>query len=236
MVRATSVINPRFPLLGKFTHHLTIMGLRGIGHLTKSYSYGGSYSQAKLNSLREKILTGETVLLLGVTPGGHNTGVALVEASLESGIKLLGNHEEERFRAEKHCMKFPVESLRVVQQQLQTMGKTFEDVHAILLGWDYCVWAGYALDCLVSEFPGSLTLLKRDANPQMHLDAAILAIGAPAKIPRALGLSDRMPVIHSRHHDNHAWFSYITSPLARSGDPVLIVVVDGAGDDGAISI
>jgi carbamoyltransferase len=44
-----------------------------------------------------------------------------------------------------------------------------------------------------------------------------------------------MPVINLRHHDNHAWFSWGVSPFARGDSPVIVLVIDGAGDDGAIS-
>ncbi|HTS21332.1 MAG TPA: carbamoyltransferase C-terminal domain-containing protein, partial [Casimicrobiaceae bacterium] len=43
------------------------------------------------------------------------------------------------------------------------------------------------------------------------------------------------PIINLRHHDNHAWFSWGVSPFARSDAPVMVLVSDGAGDDGAIS-
>jgi carbamoyltransferase len=38
------------------------------------------------------------------------------------------------------------------------------------------------------------------------------------------------------HHDNHAWFSFSVSPFARSNSPVMIAVLDGSGDLGAISL
>jgi predicted NodU family carbamoyl transferase len=39
-----------------------------------------------------------------------------------------------------------------------------------------------------------------------------------------------------RHHDNHAWFSYLVSPFARSQQLVMIAVVDGSGDSASISL
>jgi carbamoyltransferase len=38
------------------------------------------------------------------------------------------------------------------------------------------------------------------------------------------------------HHENHAAFSYAVSPFAHSAGPVMISVLDGFGDDGAISL
>jgi carbamoyltransferase len=38
------------------------------------------------------------------------------------------------------------------------------------------------------------------------------------------------------HHDNHAWFSCCASPFARADGPTIIAVLDGMGDEGAISL
>ncbi|KAL6053594.1 Carbamoyltransferase [Balamuthia mandrillaris] len=43
------------------------------------------------------------------------------------------------------------------------------------------------------------------------------------------------PIISSRHHDNHAYFSFLVSPFADSREPVMIVVMDGQGDDASVS-
>jgi carbamoyltransferase len=62
------------------------------------------------------------------------------------------------------------------------------------------------------------------------------AFKAPDRLGRQLGLGRTMPIIGLRHHDNHAYFSYAVSPFAGSGEPVMISVLDGIGDDGAISL
>ena len=38
-----------------------------------------------------------------------------------------------------------------------------------------------------------------------------------------------------RHHDNHAYYPYAMSPFAGKDEPTMIIVMDGFGDDGAIS-
>ena len=62
------------------------------------------------------------------------------------------------------------------------------------------------------------------------------AFKAPHRLGRQLGLGRPVPIIGMRHHDNHAYFSYAASPFAGSDDPVMISVLDGIGDDGAISL
>ncbi|HZI83741.1 MAG TPA: carbamoyltransferase C-terminal domain-containing protein, partial [Casimicrobiaceae bacterium] len=62
------------------------------------------------------------------------------------------------------------------------------------------------------------------------------AFSAPRRLGRKLNADGRRaPVINLRHHDNHAWFSWGVSPFARTDAPVMVLVIDGAGDDGAIS-
>jgi len=39
-----------------------------------------------------------------------------------------------------------------------------------------------------------------------------------------------------RHHNNHAYYPYAMSPFAGSSNPTIIIVMDGFGDDGSISM
>ena len=61
------------------------------------------------------------------------------------------------------------------------------------------------------------------------------ALAAPTRLGRALGRRTRVPIIATRHHDNHAQMAYLTSPFQDGGD-VVVTVVDGYGDGGAISV
>lgn len=51
-----------------------------------------------------------------------------------------------------------------------------------------------------------------------------------------MGAGLAMPIIGMPHHGNHAWFSHAVSPFADSAAPVLVTVLDGFGDNGAISV
>jgi len=71
----------------------------------------------------------------------------------------------------------------------------------------------------------------------MNARCVVEAYKAPRRLGRRLSATGRrMPVISLRHHDNHAWFSWGVSPFAKCDhDPVMVLVIDGAGDDSAIS-
>jgi carbamoyltransferase len=56
------------------------------------------------------------------------------------------------------------------------------------------------------------------------------------KLGRSLGFDRPVPIIAMPHHDNHAWSSFALSPFARDDEPVMIAVLDGFGDLGAISL
>ncbi len=70
----------------------------------------------------------------------------------------------------------------------------------------------------------------------MNLWHFLEALQAPGRLRRFFDTTKRVPVIGMRHHDNHACFPYAVSPFAGSPNPTLIIVIDGFGDDGAMSV
>ena len=101
-------MGPRFPRLGAAAFAATYPLARLAGrHAGGLHSPTGAYARERIASMRQRLARGETVYVLGIGPGGHNTGVGLVEASNARGIRLIANHEEERFRAVKHFQRYP---------------------------------------------------------------------------------------------------------------------------------
>jgi len=88
---------------------------------------------------------------------------------------------------------------------------------------------------MLEEFPVGLGMALHK-QPMPVIDRKELDGGTRAarRIAHQLGLSQPVPLIATPHHDNHAWFSYAASPFARDGKPVLVAVLDGVGDRGAI--
>ena len=227
---------PRFRLLGWIAFALTYALLRVVAALERFHSPHSRYAAERIATMREKLERGELVYVLGIGPGGHNAGVGLIEASKARGIRLLANHEEERFRAIKHYQRYPGKSVDVLLSQIKTLGMDPARIHAVCASWDYPRWAAKAVESVAQELPESWRLLEREASPQMNARCALDAFSAPRRLGRKLRADGkRVPVINLRHHDNHAWFSWGVSPFARCAEPVMVLVIDGAGDDGAIS-
>ncbi len=236
MSTRTASYGPRFRLLGKAAFAATYPLVRLAGHLTRFHSPRSAYASERITSMREKLSRGETVHILGIGPGGHNAGVGLIAASKAHGIQLIANHEEERFRAEKHFQRYPGKSVGVLLEQMKLLGIEPGQIHAACASWDYPLWAGKAVQSVVEELPGSWRLLTREASPAMNGRCLLDAFTAPKRLGRKLNADGRrMPVINLRHHDNHAWFSWGVSPFAKCTETVMVLVIDGAGDDGAIS-
>jgi carbamoyltransferase len=91
----------------------------------------------------------------------------------------------------------------------------------------------------MAEFPASLSWLRREAqDPALTIEMVQRSIfEAPSRLGRQLGVKEPCPIIGIRHHDNHAFFSYAASPFVSGGDePVMIAAIDGAGDDGSVTL
>lgn len=194
------------------------------------------FAKERLVALNADLARGKKCYIVGIGCGGHNAGVGLIEASLSDGIRLIGNHEEERFQGIKHFQRYPAESVEALLNQLRDMNIAPSDIHAVCASWDYSAWVAKAAQTVIEELPGSIGLLRDGASPHMNLSCLNEAFTAPRQLGgRLWGNGRKMPIIGLRHHDNHAWLSWGCSPFAQSEDPVVVLVVDGAGDDGAIS-
>ncbi len=180
---------------------------------------------------------GETAYLAGVSIGGfHNTGVALVEVTPEGGPRIICNNEEERFSGKKHTNMFPRASLEETMRTMKGLGIGPERISAWLATYDYPVFIASGFRTLLEEFPASANLLFQDHNPTYDGEQLREGIGAPAQLGQLFGFDHPVPLIGMLHHDNHAWFSYLVSPFARDSRPVMVAVIDGSGDAGAISL
>jgi carbamoyltransferase len=209
---------------------------RVLGAAVKFYSPLSAYTRERAKSMQAKLQRGEPVYLLGIGPAGHNAGVALVEASPKQGIRLLCNNEEERFTGTKHCSNFPTLAIEELLKQMKGWGIQPEQIHACLASWDYTALSATLLRAVMEEFPSSLVCLNPELSPVLNVTHLFEILRASKRLGQQLGKSEPMPIIGLRHHDNHAYFSYAVSPFAQSSEPVMIVVLDGLGDDGAISL
>jgi len=226
---------PRHPVLGRWGGALSeaVMGVvyRMAGLPTPSARTTRRWERA----FQDRLATGEEVLLLGCGIAGHNTGVALVGVSAERGVTLYANHEEERYAAIKHYGGFPEQSLRAASRSIVEIGRSTADLFACICTWDYPAGIGLTVRSALEEAPTGLHLLRPSATPKANATHAWGALGGARRLRRALGRPD-IPVFGSPHHDNHAYFSWAVSPFGRDGGRTLVLVSDGYGDRGSISI
>ena len=234
--RTVGTCGPAHPWLGTLGY---AVGLSS--HLLstprKFYRPHGTYARARAAAFKETLQTGKPVYLLGIGPGGHNAGIGMVEASLDRGVRVICNNEEERFSGVKHDTAYPSHAIDALLPQMRDLGIRPGDIHACLASWDYGKLPAMFTQLMWEELPSSLSWLRPSALPAvMNITHVWQAFGAPARLGRQLGLSQPLPIIGLRHHDNHAYFSYGVSPFSGADDPVMVTVLDSLGDDGSISL
>jgi carbamoyltransferase len=201
------------------------------------HQLGSDFADQRVAHVREKLARGETVYLAGLgPPGTHNSGVALVEVTQQSGPRLIVNNEEERFSGNKHTTEYPRASIDAAVATLRGMGRDIGDIDAWLTSWDYPTLAGTIARSVLEEAPQSLKLLRTTEAAGFDGRRLDQMTRTPKILKRQLGLAERVPLICLPHHDNHAWFSYAASPFADDDEPVAIAVLDGTGDKGSVSL
>jgi carbamoyltransferase len=201
------------------------------------HQLGSDFADARLALVREKLARGETAYLAGLgLPGTHNSGVALVEVTQAHGPRLIVNNEEERFSGNKHTTEYPKASIDAAVATLRGIGRDIRDIDAWLTSWDYPTLAGTLARSVLEELPQSLKLLRSTEAAGFDRRRLDQMTRTPKILARQLGLAERVPLICMPHHDNHAWFSFAASPFGDDGEPVVIAVLDGTGDQGSISL
>jgi carbamoyltransferase len=230
-------IGPRHPWLGAIGFHLALALLTPFYRRRNIFRSTSAFAKKRLHAVGAKIARGETAYLAGVSAAGtHNAGIALVEVTRENGPRLLFNNEEERFSAVKHTNAYPQQSIDAMLASLRGMNVRPERIDAWLTSWDYPAFAATLVRTLLEEAPSSFSMLRPQATPLFNLRDLDRGTRAARHIGRQLGLSEPVTLIGTPHHDNHAWCSFATSPFAHSETPVMVAVLDGLGDMGAISL
>ena len=227
---------PTHPLLGALTERVSQPLLRAYAARYGFHTPDSAYARERGASFADKLRRGERVYVMGIGPAGHNSGVALIEASRADGIRLICNNEEERYTGIRHCTNYPEQSLHAALETLDGLGVAPDRIHAFVASWDYVTLASTLLRSVVEELPASRVFLNPANFAALNARHVTRALKSPQRVGRQMGLQRAMPIIGMRHHDNHAYFSYAVSPFAGSDEPVMISVLDGIGDDGAISL
>jgi carbamoyltransferase len=195
------------------------------------------FAVQRLAAVRAKLDRGETVYLAGIGAAGtHNSGVALVEVTREGGPRLICNNEEERFSGTKHTTEYPRQAIDDLLKTMARIGIGADDIDAWLATWDYPALGATLFRSMLEELPGTLAMLRPGATPAFNLRHLDQGTRAPRHLSRQLDAKTPVSIIGMPHHDNHAWYSFAVSPFVHSERPVIIAVLDGTGDLGAISL
>lgn len=143
---------------------------------------------------------------------------------------MVLNVEEERWSRRRHDWGAPTHSLGAVRAHLDSEGVPDEEIVAVTCGWDFAAFAHTWAGAVGRGLPHSLPLL----TAQGFVDPAVAA-GLPSVAARGLGRPERR-LVSVPHHDAHAWGSLLLSPFHGEGRPVLVLVIDGMGDRGSLSV
>jgi carbamoyltransferase len=230
-------IGPRHRRLGAAAFRLTLPLLERAYAHWQIYRSTSTFAAERLATVGAQLARGETVYVAGINAGGtHNSGVALVELSRAHGPRIICNHEEERFSGNKHTTEYPTHAIDALVKTTNQIGIKPDRIAAWLGTWDYTTLAATLLRTILEEIPGSLNILRPTANPIFDIRQLNEGIRVARMLERQLGVNAPVPIIGMPHHDNHAWFSFSVSPFAHCTKPVIIAVLDGTGDLGAISL
>ena len=93
-------------------------------------------AQALGRRFRERLDAGETLYLLGFLGTTHNSGLSLVEASARDGIRILANHEEERFSEVKHYAGYPGKSVAEMKLLMARAGIRPAQIFGVFYAYD----------------------------------------------------------------------------------------------------
>ena len=230
-------IGARHPWLGAAGFHLALPLLEGVYRRRHVHRAGSDFARARIAHLKDKIERGEAVTLAGVSAAGtHNSGVALIEVT-RAGPRPILNNEEERFSGVKHTNAYPQQSIEAMRAYLAGQGRGPDGIDAWFSSWDYAALAATLIRTFLEEAPASLRMLtRREGTPLFNSRDLDRGYRAARHIGHQLGFDAPVDLIGTPHHENHAWFSFAVSPFAREKGPVMVAVLDGLGDMGAISL
>lgn len=224
---------PAWPWLGSIVEAITRPLAGAALSLAGLHTAGSGAARRLREAVRRRLAAGGPAYMVGLGVSGHNSGVALVEATAKGGIRLLANDEEERFSGVKHDDRFPTHCVELLRRRLDGLGPS--DVQGFVTSWDYAALVGLGLRVVAEHLPSSMALFHPAAFPHSHISHLVTALHAPRTLGRQLGMP-APALVAVRHHDTHAAFSWAVSPFRHGEGPVLVTVLDGFGDEGAVSL
>jgi len=237
MSQVVASIGPRFTRIPRLAAAVVRPFARALVGRLGMHSFDSRVGSEVGTTFRTRLARGETVYLLGLTAASHNTGVALIQCHPTQGASVVANLEEERFSGEKHSDKFPDLSLGQLSGYFDRLGCTADDIHCVLTTWDYVDLISNGVRALLEHAPASFGLARQGASIGGEFATLMQALSTPKRLLRSAPFRNRrVPIIMMSHHENHAYHALASSPFAHSEKPTLIMVLDGYGDTGSVSV
>ena len=229
---------PRRPWLARLGAGATLPAFEWLTSVRGLAGFDSKLGRARFTQLEQAIRARHEAYLLGIGFGFHNSGAALVRVSAEGTVDLICNEEEERYAAVKHCSAYPQHSIEAVKHRMEELGVKPADLAVCVSSWEYAkATVTFGIRPPLEEAPASMTKrLQEHSGDIISDDFGKLLMTGAGRLARQLGLDRRTPIVGMRHHDSHAYFSYAVSPFASAPEPVMVVVMDGSGDDASTSL
>lgn len=236
--RVVGRVGPKRPRLARHVERFWLPVFRALIRSWGFVELDSRAGRSRLVALRQAIEEGREVYVLGFGVGFHNAGAALVRVSPQGTVELVCNEEEERYTAIKHCTAYPERSVATIAARLSQLGIPTTDVLACVSNWEYAkAMVTFGVRPMLEEAPASMTgRLTRGLDDVASPEAGSLLRRSCRRLAEQLGVPGHMPVVQVRHHDSHACFSYAVSPFAGEQESVIVIVLDGSGDDASTSL
>jgi carbamoyltransferase len=225
---------PEHPDLSRFVYKAVAPLMTALGRAYHVHREDSRYALERSEAMRRKLDAGETVYLLGVNSGIHNSGVSLMRVTRDGGMEMLSNDEEERFTGVKHEERYPRGCVEVLRERMQVLGIGPRDIHAVVTGWAHMEIGALGAKTAFEHAPGSIILALPKYSPEVNLSHLMPGLTTSIKLAKQLGLPEPFDLVNSSHHRNHACASYALSPFRRD-DNVMVTVLDAVSDTGGIS-
>ncbi len=229
---------PRRPRLAALGSRAILPVLERVTARWGLVGFDSKAGRSRLDLLEKAIAEGREAYVLGFGVGFHNSGAALVRVTPQGEVELICNEEEERYTADKHCTDYPEQSVEAVKRQMEKLGIGAGDLAACVSSWDYAkASVTFAIRPMLEEAPASMTKrLNEHIGDVASEEMPKLLKPSAGRLSAQLGGDSLIPIIGMRHHDSHAYFSYAVSPFANESEPVMVIVLDGSGDDVSTSL
>lgn len=225
---------PQHPWLGHLGYQASHALLRPFAARRGVLTLTHVEARARVQALAAKRARGEPAYIVGLGAGGHDAGASLLAIEPSGEVRLLGSHQEERFTGLRYYADYPEESLEEIRRQLAARNLGPDDVDAWVASFDYAELFARGTQVLLEELPKSAGLV----HPEVYRGELVSMWGifrAAERIERQLDARRPIRIIGMPHHGNHAYLAWATSPFARARESTVVIVIDGSGDDSAIS-